>query len=98
MARKTLSDDKGKKYEVEVPDDDEEEDDENTIYLDEEDVEWLRRKRREESESQRQNSSSTAQGVKTSGKVVKIRAKQASTDSQSTTSASGSRRRTLRLA
>jgi hypothetical protein len=93
MARKTLKDDKGRAYDVDVPDEDE--DDSDTLWLDEEDIEWLRKKRREEAESERQNSQSN-EAQKTSGKVVRIRAKQQT--SENSPSAEKTRRRTLRLA
>jgi hypothetical protein len=96
MARKTLKDEKGKEYDVEVPDDDDESDG-DTLWLDEEDIEWLRRKRREESETERKNNQSSGNSQSGgSGRVVRIRAKQTSQDSQSTPEKS--RRRTLRLA
>ena len=100
MAIRKLKDDEGNVHEVEFPDDDgdedESEDDPDTIFLDEEDIEWLRRKRREEAEASR-TSGTTKKQTKTgsSGKVVKIRAKQQSTGSRSQTT---SRKRTLRLA
>lgn len=104
MARKTLKDESGKAYEVEVPDDDDDDagdddDDENTIYLDAEDIEWLQRKRREEAEQNRRSSSSS-QKTKTNGKVVKIRAKQTDSGSSGTSGGDGkrSRKKVLRLA
>lgn len=101
MARKTLKDDEGNEYDVELPDDtadDDDDEDEETVYLDAEDIEWLKRKRLEESEQSRRTSSSkqtTAKKPASSGKVVKIRAKQ--TASTSTTGRKD-RKRVLRLA
>ena len=95
MATKRLKDDKGKEYDVEVPDEDDG-DDAETLWLDEEDIEWLRRKRREESETERKSSQSQNPSGAGGGRVVKIRAKQASQDSPSTPETK--RRRTLRLA
>lgn len=100
MARKTLKDDDGNEYDVDLPDDDkdggDDDDDEDTIYLDAEDIEWLKRKRLEESESQRK-ASTTTQRKTSGGKIVKIRAK-GSTASQSQTGAKSTRRRVLKLA
>src|SRR5215472_7505070 len=99
MARKTLKDDDGNEYDVDLPDDDksdgDDDDDEDTIYLDAEDIEWLKRKRLEESESQRK--ASTTQRKASGGKIVKIRAK-GSTTSPSQTGAKSTRRRVLKLA
>jgi hypothetical protein len=98
MARKTLRDDDGNTYDVELPDDDADDDaddDEDTLYLDQEDIEWLQRKRREEAEQTRQRSSSGTTGPKTKSKVVKIRAKQSTSPSQTRQNA---RKRVLRLA
>lgn len=100
MAVRKLKDADGKEYDVEFDDDDDgdgEDDDPDTIYLDEEDIEWLRRKRREESEASRTSSQGKPTKTGSSGKVVKIRAKQ-SPPSTASKSGTTSRKRTLRLA
>jgi hypothetical protein len=97
MPRKTLKDDEGNEYDVELPDDD---DDDDAIYLDAEDVEWLKRKRLEESETQRKTSSQTGTSRQTS-KVVRIRAKQdgdSGGSPQRASASSKSRKRVLKLA
>lgn len=104
MAVRKLKDDKGKEYDVEIPDDDGDGgdgDDPDTIYLDEEDIEWLRKKRKEEAEAERLRSSSGTGGTppKASGKVVKIRAKQSTSAADSSSGKQPTtRKRTLRLA
>jgi len=105
MTRKTLTDDKGRKYEVDVPDDDDdddddkEDDDDNTIYLDEEDIAWLRRKRLEEADSTRpKQTGSSSQTTARKGKQVRIRAKSNSQSQTSERRDNDGRKRVLRLA
>lgn len=101
MARKTLTDDKGKKYEVELPDDDDddENDDPDTIYLDEEDIAWLRRKRLEEADSTRpKQTGSQSSTTAPKGKTVRIRAKSNSPSQTSGQRDNDGRKRVLRLA
>jgi len=105
MARKTLTDDKGKKYEVDLPDDDDDDnddagdgDDADTIYLDEEDIAWLRRKRLEESDASRmKQTGSRSSTTAPKGKQVRIRAKSTSQSSTNDRAGDG-RKRVLRLA
>jgi len=101
MARKTLRDDDGNEYDVELPDDDkDDDDDDDAIYLDAEDVEWLKRKRLEESETTRKASATGTSRQKTS-KVVRIRAKADDTGdsrSRANTSTPKTRKRVLKLA
>jgi hypothetical protein len=98
--RKTLTDDKGKKYEVDVPDDDDEsddDDDDDTIYLDEEDIAWLRRKRLEEADQTRTKTDSSS-SKRTSGKTVKIRARSDSSSNSQRSGSTDGRKKVLRLA
>jgi len=104
MARKTLRDDDGNEYDVDLPDDDkksdDDDDDDDTIYIDAEDIEWLKRKRLEESESNRKSATGTSSQKTDKGKVVRIRAKQDNTGGSAQRAASGqkSRKRVLKLA
>jgi len=102
MARKTLRDDDGNEYDVDLPDDDKDDDDDDAIYLDAEDIEWLKRKRLEESETARkQTTSRTDTSSQKTGKVVRIRAKQDNTGGSAQRAAASqtkSRKRVLKLA